>query len=138
MLIVVGKFGWKVNAHEREFLRSKEQGILHLESACDGSLEDIFDNAAAFISTSFAEGFNIPAEKARKRNIPLLLSDIPIHRELYDQSNTTFFDFYSNEWVAKEIQDVLATSKNGIFPSQTKRQTSENLLSSALNKWNLI
>jgi glycosyltransferase involved in cell wall biosynthesis len=138
MLIVVGKFGWKVTAHEKEFLRSKGRGILHLESACDGSLEGIFDNAVAFISTSFAEGFNIPAEKARKRDLPLFLSDIPTHRELYDEDKTIFFDLSSIEWVAKEIQKVFASSKKEIFSSQIKLNSSEKHLSSALKKWNLL
>ena len=138
MLVVIGKFGWNVTAREREFLKGRGQGILHLEGACDGSLEEIFDNAAAFISTSFAEGFNIPAEKARARDLPLLLSDIPIHRELYEGINTIFFDFKSSGWIAKEIHEVLVSSKNVNSAKLIRRQTSEVLLSSALKKWDLI
>lgn len=138
MLVIVGKIGWKVTEREREFLKRRWQDVIHLEDACDGSLEDLFDNAAAFISTSLAEGFNIPAEKARARGLPLFLSNIPIHRELYEGNNTIFFDFISSGWIAKEIQDALVNSKKGIFPKSIRRQTSEVVLSSALKKWNLI
>ncbi|ADU37070.1 glycosyltransferase [Variovorax paradoxus] len=49
----------------------------------------LYRGAAAFISLSTSEGFNLSAAEAATLGVPLLLSDIPVHRELF--SGYAFF-----------------------------------------------
>lgn len=46
-------------------------------------LTRLYCGAAAFISLSAFEGFNLSAAEAATLGVPLLLSDIPVHRELF-------------------------------------------------------
>jgi glycosyltransferase involved in cell wall biosynthesis len=43
----------------------------------------LYRGATAFISLSTSEGFNLSAAEAATLGVPLLLSDIPVHRELF-------------------------------------------------------
>ncbi|WP_432731849.1 glycosyltransferase [Variovorax sp. W6] len=49
----------------------------------------LYQSATAFISLSTFEGFNLSAAEAATLGVPLLLSDIPVHRELF--SDYAFF-----------------------------------------------
>lgn len=49
----------------------------------------LYRGATAFISLSTFEGFNLSAAEAATLGVPLLLSDIPVHRELF--SDYAFF-----------------------------------------------
>ena len=42
------------------------------------------------ISPSLMEGFNYPVIEAMSMGLPTLISDIPLHKELYDQSSMLF------------------------------------------------
>jgi glycosyltransferase involved in cell wall biosynthesis len=44
----------------------------------------LYQGATAFISLSTFEGFNLSAAEAATLGVPLLLSDIPVHRELFE------------------------------------------------------
>ena len=46
-------------------------------------LTQLYCDATAFISLSAFEGFNLSAAEAATLGVPLLLSDIPVHRELF-------------------------------------------------------
>ena len=83
-LIVVGRKGWKSKKDVRSL--QKHENIQWLDSVCDGSLLHFYLHAKAFISTSLNEGFNLPAAEAYLYNVPLILSDIPIHREFYPEA----------------------------------------------------
>ena len=80
-IAVVGRPGWKSEA-TLSSLRNTG-GIHYLEKVCDGSLKKLYENAGAFLSPSLDEGFNIPAFEAKRFGLPLILSDIPVHREMH-------------------------------------------------------
>lgn len=44
----------------------------------------LYRGATAFVSLSKSEGFNLSAAEAATLQVPLLLSDIPVHRELFE------------------------------------------------------
>lgn len=46
-------------------------------------LADLYCGATAFVSMSSFEGFNLSAAEAATLGVPLLLSDIPVHQELF-------------------------------------------------------
>lgn len=91
-LLIIGKYGWK-QIDIYNFLKSKNKpdNLIYLEDCCDYALSKLLKLSTAFVSASLEEGFNIPAAEARNLGVPLLLSDIKVHRELHD-SNATFFN----------------------------------------------
>lgn len=136
-LLIVGQFGWKVSKFEMKNLMQNNFGIIHLKNVCDGSLNNLFEGASGYISASFSEGFNIPAEKARTYNLPLLLSDIPVHRELYESLGTYFFDFSSGKMLQHKIIEVFSGDRKGVAPIH-ERIGLEVALAQALKQWKFI
>ena len=82
-IAVVGRPGWK--SDEVLFNLRNTPGIAYLEYICDGALKKLYASAHAFLSPSLSEGFNIPACEAEKFGLPVLLSDIEVHRELHPE-----------------------------------------------------
>jgi len=57
--------------------------VRHLGYVPRAELERLYTQAKAYVSLSRFEGFNMPAAEAASRGTPLILSDLPVHRELY-------------------------------------------------------
>lgn len=89
-ILIVGQYGWKSRTVVQKLRSSKN--IVWLNNICDFGLTKLYRRSRAFVSTSIDEGFNLPAFEARNLNVPLILSDIPVHRELHSQ----FASFYKN------------------------------------------
>ena len=87
-IFVVGRPGWKCKRLLNELRRNIQ--ITWYEDCCDGALQNLYLNATAYISTSFDEGFNLPASEARLYGTPLLLRDIGIHREIHKEYASFF------------------------------------------------
>lgn len=56
--------------------------IVFLENQRDSELYSLYKHALATIVPSFMEGFSLTAVEAMSLGCPLLLSDIPVHREI--------------------------------------------------------
>jgi glycosyltransferase involved in cell wall biosynthesis len=83
-LVIVGKPGWKTKDLQKRLKSAKHLGITWIDECCDGALEVLYLNCKGLISFSFAEGFDLPPMEVRQRHSkPLLLSDIPVHREFH-------------------------------------------------------
>jgi glycosyltransferase involved in cell wall biosynthesis len=92
-LIIVGRPGWKTSKIQKDLQKSKDVGLIWFPQTCDGALEELYKGSKALISFSLAEGFDLPPMEARQRfQKPLVLSDIPVHREFHDGSAKFFSD----------------------------------------------
>jgi glycosyltransferase involved in cell wall biosynthesis len=80
-LVIVGRKGWKSRKIVRKL--KNNQNITWVNDCCDGALVALYKKSNRFISTSFEEGFNIPAWEAALLGKDLILSDISVHRELH-------------------------------------------------------
>ncbi|MBS9475536.1 autotransporter domain-containing protein, partial [Ancylobacter radicis] len=58
--------------------------VRHLGYVSRHRLDGLYRQARAFVSLSRFEGFNMSAAEAARHGTPLLLSDLPVHRELYE------------------------------------------------------
>jgi glycosyltransferase involved in cell wall biosynthesis len=93
-LIIVGRPGWKTRGLQKEISRASKVNVIWFSECCDGALEVLYENTAALISFSLAEGFDLPPMEARQRHQkPLLLSDISVHREFHNDDARFFRDF---------------------------------------------
>jgi glycosyltransferase involved in cell wall biosynthesis len=79
-LVVVGRNGWKSSKIVRGL--SQNSRLTWLKTACDAALDQLYRRTNLFISASLDEGFDLPSHEAILYNLPVLLSDIPIRREM--------------------------------------------------------
>ena len=102
-LIVIGRYGWKSKKIHNELQASKN--LIYLDNACDYAVNQLLIKSQAFISCSHDEGFDFPSIDAAILGKPVLLSDIPVHRELHGESAR-----YFNPNSIDEIQEILTAN----------------------------
>lgn len=83
-LAIVGQYGWgsdslvaRLNAHPEAGRR-----LFWLRGVADGDLDWCYRHALALLTTSRAEGFNMPIIESLYRGRPVLASDLPVHQEV--------------------------------------------------------
>ena len=83
-LVLVGRYGWENEAVLDHLQRSPNlQGLVHQSAGLsDASLARLMRGARAVVAPSSVEGFDLPAVEAMAMGVPLIASDIPVHREL--------------------------------------------------------
>ncbi len=63
---------------------------IRLSGLSDSQLKALYENAAAFVSCSSYEGFGLPPLEACACGIPVIVTDIPSHREILDEAASYF------------------------------------------------
>jgi glycosyltransferase involved in cell wall biosynthesis len=92
-LVIVGRPGWKTKKLQSNLGNAESSRIIWLRDCCDGALEELYADCLALISFSLAEGFDFPPMEARQKfQKPLILSDIPVHREFHSDVALFFSD----------------------------------------------
>jgi glycosyltransferase involved in cell wall biosynthesis len=83
-LIIVGKAGWDTEMIVHMLENHSEAGNrLHwIKNASDGNLRAAYEKASALIMTSYLEGFGLPVVEAGRFGTPVILSDLPVFREV--------------------------------------------------------
>lgn len=83
-LVLIGRRGWENEAVLDHLERSPHVRRLVHEVAglSDAGLHRLLRGARALLSPSFVEGFNLPVMEALAMGVPVIASDIPVHREL--------------------------------------------------------
>lgn len=74
----------------------------------DEALACLYSGAAAFVSPSLAEGFGLPAVEAAACGAPVVLSDIPAHRETLGDA-AVFFPPRDVRQLTERLQQVLGS-----------------------------
>jgi glycosyltransferase involved in cell wall biosynthesis len=87
-LFIIGNYGWK--SRKVRQLLNDTKGVTWFEGVCSAGLVRVLSKSYAFISDSIDEGFNLPIIEARTFNIPLILSDIGVHREFHNNQGMFF------------------------------------------------
>jgi glycosyltransferase involved in cell wall biosynthesis len=82
--------------------------VRHVGFVSDEELVDLYSHATACIAASIDEGFSLSPLEAMACGTPVLCSDIPVHRELFEGA-VTFFPPQSPGLLAEGIRDILAT-----------------------------
>lgn len=82
-LLLVGKKDYFSKRIERQVKDLNiSSNIEFLESISDAELYNLYKNAVGTIVPSFMEGFSLTAVEAMSAGSPVLVSDIPVHREI--------------------------------------------------------
>ncbi|MDD2386790.1 MAG: glycosyltransferase family 1 protein [Bacteroidales bacterium] len=80
-LILAGKKSSMFNFKENDEVKIKSIGYVS-----NSQLANLYKNAIAFIYLSYYEGFGIPPLEAMSFGCPVILSDIPVFKEIYNDS----------------------------------------------------
>ncbi|HEX2252593.1 MAG TPA: glycosyltransferase family 1 protein, partial [Thermoanaerobaculia bacterium] len=82
-LVVCGRVGWKSERLAERLREGEASGwVVHLGYVETERLEALYRGAVGLAFPTFYEGFGLPALEAMAAGIPLVLSDIPVLREV--------------------------------------------------------
>jgi glycosyltransferase involved in cell wall biosynthesis len=83
-LVLIGRRGWENEAVIDLLERSPPilRRVHEVNNLGDQAVARLIRGAAALLSPSFVEGFNLPVIEALSLSTPVIASDIPVHREL--------------------------------------------------------
>lgn len=109
-LVLVGKSDYFYIRLKAAVDRKQIPGIKFVGELDNGELFNYYKNARTFIFPSFSEGFGIPGLEAMNLDCPVVASDIPVFREIY-QDGAVYFDPKSFRDIAQKIKSVISDSK---------------------------
>ena len=91
-LVVVGREGWKCRRTAAKLRQAEQEGWVTWlrEGISDSRLASVYRHAVCAIQPSLAEGFGLPVAEAAHFGRPVVLSDIPVFREIV-RTNGYFF-----------------------------------------------
>lgn len=87
-----------------------ERKIVFVGGVSNAELKWLYENASALIFASLDEGFGLPPLEAHQFGCPVLLSDIPVFRELYS-SFGAFFNPRDPKDIAETLHGVLGSGR---------------------------
>lgn len=106
-LLVVGERDGKAKDISPEVQRIIDSGhIRFLGGVSDSQLRWLYEKASALVFPSLDEGYGLPPLEAWYFGCPILLSDIPVFRELYSEK-ASFVDPHDPSEIAKQLDNVI-------------------------------
>lgn len=109
--------------------------IILTEPLMDNELASLYEQAMALVHPSYYEGFNLPLVEAMNRGLPLVISDIPVNREVaedaghfVDPSNEDTFgiglhEFLNNSFLRDELARNAKRRAQNFSWQKTAQQT---------------
>jgi glycosyltransferase involved in cell wall biosynthesis len=120
-IVIVGRPGWGTIDLQQELnsLFTLESDVVWLKNTTDSELMWLYKNASLLLSPSLDEGYGLPIVEAAAHGTPILISDIPLYRELFP--NSLFADpLNPHEWFEKIVQFSKVTRENSsVHPDWT-------------------
>ncbi len=80
-LLLAGRYGWN-QQDVLQAVRRSDSAVRWLGHVTDAELAWLYDRAVGLVQFSRDEGFDYPSVEGMRAGTPLLLSDIPVHREV--------------------------------------------------------
>jgi glycosyltransferase involved in cell wall biosynthesis len=117
-LVVVGAQGWiDERAKKRiEALQANEPHFHYLRFVNDGVLDALYKGSASALMASEGEGFGLPLIEAAFRGAPLLLSNLPVFREICGD-RARYFTARDPAGMADQVEEWLGEFHRGELPS---------------------
>lgn len=107
MLTIVGHINFRTKDSEMmDTIRANKEKVRLVTNASNQEVYDILANAACLISPSLYEGFGIPPLEAMSLGTPVIMSDIPVYKEIYGKFPVTFFKTGSSEDLYNHLQEL--------------------------------
>lgn len=98
MLTIVGHINFRTKDSEMmETIQANKKKVRLLTNASNQEVYDVLSHAACLVSPSLYEGFGIPPLEAMSFGTPVIMSDIPVYKEIYGKFPVTFFETGNSE-----------------------------------------
>lgn len=103
-LVIVGRVGWLCEQLVQRIVRHPryKKSLFMFNDLTDSELDFCYRQAKAFLFPSHAEGFGLPVVEALQYGLRVMVSDIPIHREV-GRDFCAYFDPHSPTQLAQRI-----------------------------------
>ncbi len=113
-LCIIGKIGWLCEDVVERIIKHPLFGkkLFMLNDASDAELDFYYRNSKALIFASYAEGFGLPIAEAMLYGLPVIASDIPVHREV-GKGHCSYFNLNDPAGLAGIIGEI---EKTGSMP----------------------
>ena len=104
-LVIVGKAGWKTDDLQNRIRKHAEFGkrLFWFDGASDKALLAVYARADCLISASEGEGFGLPLIEAAQHGVSLIVSDLPVFKEIV-QDNGLYFKTSSQDDLASAVR----------------------------------
>lgn len=118
-LVILGNPGW-FRSYNQQVLKTASSNnlISFAKGFCNYSKIEVMKLSWGIISPSIVEGFNMPLMEARRMNLPILISNCEVNRELH--SDYAF-------WLEDDFQNLKALIQKMITPKITSSLNQEFL-----------
>ena len=129
--VIIGS-SYSIFRHDQELLQllNTHPRIEMIENISDEKINQYYAQASLLLSASKYEGCNLPVLEAIQHGLPVFISDIPVHRELY-QRHANFFSLNdSPDDIANRINQLI-NSESSVLPIEkyTIQEQGEKLVS---------
>lgn len=115
-LVLTGAKGWKLEDALGNLMENIKDKVIFTGYVSDEQLKSLYMNAKFFVSTSIYEGFGMPMIEAVKNDLPIVVSDIKVYKEVTGEKAIYFKSNNERSLVCileKSIEtDNLRSSKN--------------------------
>ena len=120
-LVIVGRNGWCTENLVKQIENHVEinKRLFKFSNINDEYLNKLYNNSTCYIMASKAEGFGLGIIEASYHNLPLILRDIPIFRELVGEK-AFYFSGFTGKDLANAIEEWLILYKENKHPKSDK------------------
>lgn len=117
-LVIVGKKGWRIDELSQRIKSHPEyrNRLIWLENISDEYLERVYESASFLLAASVGEGFGLPLIEAARKNLPLVVRDIPVFREVAGDAAYFFKNRADPRVIADGIKAWLKLHRTGRHP----------------------
>ena len=124
-LLIIGRPGWQASGVIARVQQLAQVGrpISHLAHTGDRELASAYEHAACLVFPSIAEGFGLPIVEALSRGLPVLASDIPVHREVGGEA-AQYFPLGDPQTLSHMIGARLAVGRGTVAPDLSRKLAS--------------
>jgi len=116
-LVLVGNQGWNLESLVEKIRHHREKGkrLFWLEGISDEYLDEIYKVSTVLIAASLNEGFGLSLIEGARHELPLLVRDIPIFREVAGE-HAFYFQGEQAEDLAVALREWFSLFERGEHP----------------------
>jgi glycosyltransferase involved in cell wall biosynthesis len=104
-------------------LAAESDDVVFFHDLSDAKLDALYRHATLYCQMSYFEGYSLTPAEALLHGIPVLISNIPAHREVYEDI-VSYADPHSEVDVAAQISHAL-NQRSGLDPNKLCQATSK-------------
>jgi len=105
--LIIGRVGWKTEELLEEICQNEAYGerMWAWSDLSDAELRYCYNHSKALLFASYVEGYGLPIIEALHNGLPVLASDIPIHKEV-GKSMVEYFDITKSDALVELISEI--------------------------------